>query len=67
MQGNKQRGKNFGKPLSASSLLGCVTAITNLYFVFLFVSDMLIIAKEAKGQRFKFLSISTDASCREFH
>ena len=33
MQGNKQRGKNQGKPLSASSLLSCVTAITNLYYV----------------------------------
>ncbi len=34
MQGNKQKGKNFGKPLSASSLRGCMTAITHLYHVF---------------------------------
>lgn len=33
-QGNRQKGKNFRRPLSISSLLSCVTAITDLYLVF---------------------------------
>ena len=38
MQGNKQKGKNFGKPLSASSLRGCM--IFTMYFPSMTVSVM---------------------------
>lgn len=51
MQGNKQKGKNFGKPLSVSSLLSCVTAITNLYFVFPSIMIYVNYFERSKGTR----------------